>query len=647
MEGETLDNAVDPDVTSHAVDFTWRFFCLVLVLLLQGGFASYEVGAIRETSTQHILLKNIGDATVSLVAWYLLGYGFAFGEDAGHIIGTSFFVFTESPFAATSGNSTAVSFLDCLFQWSFAATCTTVVSGAVADRIPVKAYLVYAFLTSALFYPLLAHAVWTDDGWASPAREYPLFGCGVIDFAGSGIVHMFGGAIGLFVSRKVRSRGGRFFPAKHWDGGANGSKLKNHTDQPQLNEAGFRSNDPAWMTLGTFLLWLGWYGFNCGSVSEISTTGSQNAAGRAALNTSIGAAWGCAFSMLFELGYHRWTPKYRRGDDIEDPLHLAPFDVDGGEEADRAERVRVAETHLSKKTLAKIAKHNAEHEKEVFTWPWSTHINLHGAACNGILAGLVGITAGCATMSPHAAIGVSFVSALLYHVSYRGFICLMIDDAVSAGAVHLVCGAWGVIAAGFTGMEGPRLDAGYPPQALCSRGAQVGTNFVMVAIITAYAYLCTFILWAILRGCRLVDQAEEGVVLAKGEDGKFTEFKNRVADQFTQENRRFKKVEEQLMNQNELGINSRATLDARFEQLANRMAELERTRGTTGTPTLGAPTSTTQSPIRPAVFIDSQESTETLRPHHQQQSVAASQPTATAQRGGMFEQVKRFFGSTA
>lgn len=86
-----------------------------------------------------------------------------------------------------------------------------------------------------------------------------------------------------------------------------------------------------------------------------------------------------------------------------------------------------------------------------------------------------------------------------------------------------------------------------------------------------------------------MEQAEEGVVLAKGEDGKFTEFKNKVADQFTQENRRFKKVEEQLISQNEDGIISRATLDARFEQLANRMAELERTYGTAPTPTLGAP----------------------------------------------------------
>lgn len=96
------------------------------------------------------------------------------------------------------------------------------------------------------------------------------------------------------------------------------------------------------------------------------------------------------------------------------------------------------------------------------------------------------LNVGCATMSPHAAIGVSFVSALLYHVSYRGFICWMIDDAVSAGAVHLVCGAWGVIAAGFTGMEDPRQDAGYPPQALCSRRKQFGTNVLMVVIITAY-----------------------------------------------------------------------------------------------------------------------------------------------------------------
>lgn len=92
-------------------------------------------------------------------------------------------------------------------------------------------------------------------------------------------------------------------------------------------------------------------------------------------------------------------------------------------------------------------------------------------------------------MEHYSAVGVSVVSALLYHVSYRGFICLMIDDAISAGAVHFVCGAWGLIAAGFTGMETARAEAGYPPQSSCSRGSQFLANLLMTVIIAVYVRL--------------------------------------------------------------------------------------------------------------------------------------------------------------
>ena len=89
-------------------------------------------------------------------------------------------------------------------------------------------------------------------------------------------------------------------------------------------------------------------------------------------------------------------------------------------------------------------------------------------------------------MSYHWAIGVSFVSALLYHVSHRGFMCCMVDDAVAAGAVHLVCGAWGLVAAGFTGVEAARLDAGYPPEDVCGRGSQTLVNLLMAVVILIY-----------------------------------------------------------------------------------------------------------------------------------------------------------------
>lgn len=93
---------------------------------------------------------------------------------------------------------------------------------------------------------------------------------------------------------------------------------------------------------------------------------------------------------------------------------------------------------------------------------------------------------GCATMEHYSAVGVSIISALLYHVSYRGFLCMRIDDAISAGAVHFVCGAWGLIAAGFTGTEDARLEAGYRPQSSCSRAEQSLANVVMTIIILVY-----------------------------------------------------------------------------------------------------------------------------------------------------------------
>eukprot|EP00752_Nemacystus_decipiens_P014589 g12992.t1 len=531
-----------------------------------------RVGAIRATSSRSILLKNLSDATVSLVAWYMFGYGIAFGEDAGHVVGTDF--------GDTSSENIAMSSLECLFAWSFAATCTTVVSGAIADRIAFKAYIVYAFLTSAVFYPLLAHAVWAEKGWASTTVEDPLFDCGVIDFAGSGVVHMSAGGIGIFIARKVKSRGARFFKAREWDRETN---LKNHTDRPQINEADFSPNDPAWMTLGCFLLWLGWYGFNCGSTLQISTIEKQNTAGRAAVTTTVGAASGCIFSMLIELVYNLWAPKYRQQDPVDDPLHVAPFDVDAGEPAShRLGQPQLvpqprARAVLRKETLDKIKRHEKTENKSGFTWPFSTHVNLHGAAVNGILAGLVGITAGCATMSYQAAIGVSFVSALLYHVSYRGFICLMIDDAVSAGAVHLVCGGWGLLAAGFTAMDDARLDAGYPSSDQCGMGWQTLANFLM-------AFCCTWILWAVLRALQMVELAEEGEVHAKEENRELAEFEDKVARQFEEEgakeNERMETIGELTRRLNALEANTFAGTGSvdRFEALTSRVSRLENVR---------------------------------------------------------------------
>ncbi|CAN0182284.1 unnamed protein product [Ascophyllum nodosum] len=396
----------------------------------------------------------------------------------------------------------------------------------------VKAYFTYSFFTSALFYPVLAHAVWSDDGWASPKKEDPLWGCGVIDYAGSGVVHMLGGGIGLLIARQVKAREGRFFEGREWHPG---TTLKNHTSARQINEASFRPNDPAWMTLGCFLLWLGWYGFNCGSGLKISTTAQQNTAGHAAMNTTIGAAVGCVASMVFEEVYHIWSPKYRRGRDFEDPLHRDPRNL--------GRSLYEVGQNVTSRELARIRKHEAEHSRE-FRWPFSTHKSLHAAACNGMLAGLVGITAGCATMSHWSAIGVSIVSALVYHVSYRGVICFKIDDAVNASAVHLFCGCWGLIAAGFTATDTARSDVEYPDEASCPRSTQFATNAFMAAIIIAWASVCTYFLFLILYCRDLVKKMQSGAEMPAVMDHDLCNFMEKTADQFEIHIRKLDELEE-------------------------------------------------------------------------------------------------------
>eukprot|EP00903_Cladosiphon_okamuranus_P011584 g10897.t1 len=504
---------IDTKVLAQALDVNWISFCLVLVLLMQAGFASYEVGAIRETSTRYILLKNISDATVSLVAWYMLGYGIAFGDDAGRVIGTSQFFF----------------------------------AGAIADRIPFKAYIVYSFLTSALFYPLLAHGVWSKEGWAAAFEGgNPVLTCGVLDFAGSGVVHMAAGGIGIFIARKVKSRGARFFKAREWDSGSN---IKNHTDRPQINEAGFRPNDPAWMTLGCFLLWLGWYGFNCGSTYGISTTEAQTTAGRAAMNTTIAAASGCIFSMLIELVYHLWSPEYRQQDPIDDPLHVIPLNVDAGSPEGLEERKRRAETILRKETLDKIKRHKDYEEKAGFTWPFSTHKNLHTAAVNGILAG-----------KPRRGGGVFRESTV-----YMG---LIVFYGYRPGVRPY---AWAISKAGgrYVGIL----------SVFNSYGGVYGMLILVVSWGSQQAFGCTWVLWGVLRALRLVELAERGEVHAKAADKDLADFEDRVADHFEEEtrkdNRRLERIEELTRRLDGLENSSRTALNNNFEALTSRMDQLE------------------------------------------------------------------------
>lgn len=257
-------------------DYFWLLFGTVLVFQMQGGFALLEAGSVRAKNTKNILLKNLLDACVGGLVWWAFGYSFAYGEGGAtpneFIGGKNFFL--------SSPKDVQGVWAFWMFQWSFAAAATTIVSGAVAERCNFNAYLIYTCVITGYIYPVVVHWGWSGEGWLS-AFKYadtdsepydPSLGAnGMIDFAGSGIVHMTGGACALSGAYFIGPRAGRFR--------ADGTVVD------------FPAHSTVLATLGTFMLWFGWYGFNPASTLVFS---AMEIAGKVAVTTTLAAcAGGC------------------------------------------------------------------------------------------------------------------------------------------------------------------------------------------------------------------------------------------------------------------------------------------------------------------------------------------------------------------
>lgn len=238
---------VDPSSIAQEGDTFYLIWASCLVFFMQAGFGMLEAGSVRMKNTKNILLKNILDACLGALVWWFLGYGFAFGDEAdGPFIGSGAAGFAlsvedwaseyamhgydwaswffqvrsaagaASPARALLRTRCSAACARAPLQFTFAAAAATIVSGGVAERCRLSAYFAYSVGITGFIYPVVVHWVWDSQGWMSVGNhKMPAVLGGVIDFAGSGVVHMTGGVsalvaayfLGPRIGRCARSRG--------------------------------------------------------------------------------------------------------------------------------------------------------------------------------------------------------------------------------------------------------------------------------------------------------------------------------------------------------------------------------------------------------------------------------------------------------
>ena len=382
---------------STAADCFWLFFGGCLVFFMQAGFALLEAGSIRAKNVKNILIKNCLDACIGAILWWACGYSFAFGVEGDSpnkfIGGKDFFSALDKPDSTTY-------YAFWFFQWAFAATAATIVSGAVAERCALSGYAAYTFFLTAFVYPVVVHWTWSSEGWLTDGDIGP----GFLDFAGSGVVHMTGGGAALVGAYFLGPRIGKF--------GADGKPV----DIP--------GHSAVLQCLGTFILWFGWYGFNCCSTGA---WGDMALATKCAVTTTMAAAAGGISALACE--------------------------VFMGKQAD----------------LPPIL--------------------------NGILAGLVSITAGCNVTEPWSAFVLGIIGGIVYTFSCKLLLALQIDDPLGAAPVHFFCGAWGVIGTGlFASKRYNGLLTGGS-----TGGKQLGIQCLGVLAIAAWTCIVSGILFFTLK----------------------------------------------------------------------------------------------------------------------------------------------------
>lgn len=397
-------DALSAETVQTNLDNVFVLVSAVLVIFMQAGFALVEAGLTRAKSVANIMMKNLMDFCAGAIAFFAVGYAFAFGA-GNDFIGWNGFFLGDGAFQY--GTLTVpVTFV---FQVAFAATAATIVSGAMAERTKFKSYFVYSIGISAVIYPIVVHWNW-GGGWLAQ------LGTPFHDFAGSTMVHMTGGVAALVGAKILGPRIGKYGP----DG------------KPRA----IPGHNIPYAVLGTFILLVGWYGFNPGS--ELAADG---AIGGIAVTTTLAGAAGAIATMLTV-----W-------------IHAGKPDV--------------------------------------------------AMAANGMLAGLVGITAGTAAVSNVGAVIIGLLAGVLVYFSVLFFDRIGIDDPVGAVSVHGVCGAFGTICVGLFAAQ----ESDFWKQGLFYGGgaSQLVTQIVGVVAVAAFVAVTATLLFLGIKmtmGLRVPEEEE-------------------------------------------------------------------------------------------------------------------------------------------
>lgn len=384
----------------------WMMLCAGLVFIMHLGFATLEAGLTQQKNTVNILFKNTFVVCFGIISYAYIGFNLMYPGDFNGVLGFAGFGLSTDAAGVTQAYNVGYTYwTDFLFQAMFAATSATIVSGAVAERIKLGSFMVFTVLYVSFIYPWVGSWKW-GGGW--------LDGLGFYDFAGSTLVHSVGGWGALAGAVMLGARRGKFVDGQI-------RPIPGH-------------NMPL-AAIGVFLLWLGWFGFNGGSVLSADPAATS----LTLMTTCIAASAGGLAAM-----YTSWI--FSRKPDLSMGL-------------------------------------------------------------NGILAGLVGITAGADLMGLHSAFFIGLIAGILVYFAVVFFDKRKIDDPVGAISVHLVCGIWGTLAVGIFGAK-----------------AGIGQLGIQILGIVSYGVVCgiaAFAFFAIIKavmGLR-VSEEEEVDGLDHGEHG--------------------------------------------------------------------------------------------------------------------------------